>query len=1257
MKVWKSPVFYFGILLIIAVAGLLAAPYIVNWNSYRADLEAYGKKLTGRAVAIEGPISAQLFPWPKLTAYNVRIANPAGLDQQDFAHADRLVVRMTLAGLLQGGIDVDSVEIDSPVLRFERLATGEGNWNFKPAKDLVKSDILSRVKLDSITLRDGTVEFADRRRGETFRLDDFNATLSSPAITGPWRLRSQSLYNDKGVDIGLTTAVWTPDAPFRFGVRVAQTDGSGIIFSFDGAHDGKSAEGSIRVEPAVTESGKGDAEGKLRPLALTSKVTADFDRIALQSIEIGPTDPKEGGALVTGSASLKLGRHADASVDLKATMLDLDELAGARSRDMLREAGSLAVAKSLLSSLPADMSLSGRMAVTALRTGGETLGNAVLAFDADRDALRISEFSAGLPGNSQALFKGVYFPGEQGGELSGDLAVEANDLRQLVTWVWPDAKPAIAAAWTGSRGRFKMQTALGINDAAVRFSKTQYELDGELGTAELSVASAGRQAVDLRIDAKRIDIDSYAPQGFSTVSAAASKGVGSLAMLVLPYADAPDLRLTVQAAELLLNGVTAKDVAVDLQSGANGLDLRTLDIGSVGGARLQATGLILDVGKGADGSIGLTAEAQDPRELLQLLGLIHGGGNPLWSRDLGPAALKGDVSVKPGERGPAVDFSLVGTAGELTLSATGAISDMRDVSGEIAVSSKTSGRLVTLLGIEPAVQGGDPGRLVIKAAGTPADGYMADASIQAYGARADYRGSLDPWRPGLGLEGKVSLRSTDAGVLFEATGIPISALPHEVLVIDAAIAGKDAGWSLSDVTGRLGEAPISGNVTVDSAGKVDGRFETGPLSLADVLAPVFVAWSGAKPDLEASFSASLPFGLTGELWIKPDKLKITEQFTARDAEIGIAASAGEIRLAMFGKDEGGRDAQIEVASQGMDSSRKLKGKVVIPVDLAAQLRVAGGPSVASGVGRIEVGFEGEGRSPGGALASLGGSGSYGFDDVRLLNISPKDFNAALGAAKDAAGITKAFDALRSGEGFELGKVDGTITISNGEVGFLPLERKTADADVMVKTVAELALGEIDTDITVALKARPDLPAMNLSYAGRPSALTRNEDNAELATKLGVTIMQQGIDELERLQQEQKRLAEQEEKQRIEDQAKLEAYYAQRDELLLRKRELKIHAEMRVIEAERLRRQIEAERAANADINKSETKQRLRELRTYRRLSRLSQAQEKPKPVETVRSEPRPVPPPRPAKPEPVILVQPETAPVIISPPPGSSPSQ
>ena len=101
MKVWKSPVFYFGIVLVLAVFSAMLAPFVVDWGKYRAGLEAYGEKLTGRKVEIAGPIGVRLFPWPRLTAHEVRIANPPGSAGTWFATADQIVVRMNLGRPVQ----------------------------------------------------------------------------------------------------------------------------------------------------------------------------------------------------------------------------------------------------------------------------------------------------------------------------------------------------------------------------------------------------------------------------------------------------------------------------------------------------------------------------------------------------------------------------------------------------------------------------------------------------------------------------------------------------------------------------------------------------------------------------------------------------------------------------------------------------------------------------------------------------------------------------------------------------------------------------------------------------------------------------------------------------------------------------------------------------------------------------------------------------------------------------------------------------
>lgn len=1256
--VWSSPVLYLGILLVVAVVSLLVAPFVIDWNGYRADLEAYGKKLTGREVIVGGPVSARLFPWPRLTVENVRVASPEGMDAREFASAARLTVRMTLQGLLQGGIDVESIDIEEPELNFERLESGESNWVLAPSADLVNSDILSRVRLDKITLTGGTVNYHDRRRGETVTLDDINADVASPGVAGPWRLRAKALYQDKPVSVALNTAAWVRGQPFLFGVKFQAADNSGKVYSFDGSYKDGMAEGNVQVAPAQSEDGKGDAEGQLRPLVFTAKARGNFEQLDFTDIQVAHDDPADAGAIATGTASLRFGRHIDATADLQASMLDLDELVGAKSRDVLREAGSLAVVDGLLALLPQDMSLDGSVKVTALKSEGQTFDNVMLAIAAERDRLTVNRFSSGLPGRSEMLFKGSYFTAPGGGELTGDLGLEANDLREFALWLWPGVKDSLGALWTGSRGRLKLQTGLSLTPQGLRLTNSAFELDGVSGKGALAVTSAGRGAVDLSVETGRLDLDAYAPQGIPAVQAAAEQGAASLLHAVLPRPDAPDLRLKVRAGELLMNSVTAQDVTLDLQSGANGMDLRALNIGSVGGATVSASGLILDNGKGADGSVSLEVKADDPGELVRLMGLAGNEGLPVWARDLGATSLRADLGVKPGEGGPVTSLKAGGTAGQLKLSASGTLAAGNALTASARIVAPGSARILALIGLAPKVQDSLPASLSFDLEGNMASGFATTATLQALGGRLDYQGAANPLAEGYGLDGKLALRATEAGPVFAATGLPAADYASGVLVGDAALAWGDGKWRLSGINGRVGTSAFGGEASLTPARVLDARLDTGPLRLGDLMAAAFLDWAGPAADLETGFATALPFGITGQLWLAPSALQVHRHFTAQSASVGIEAKQGEIHLAMLGKDPNGRDAKLDLTSTGSDESRKLSGTLRMPVDLAQQLALVTGGPVASGEGQVELAFAGEGRSPGAALASAQGKGSFTLDGFRLLGITPSAFTAALSQAKDASGIGAAFAAMRGGEGLDLGAASGAITISGGEMRFAPVRHSDADAGVTVETVADLVQGEVDMEVGLALKSRPGLPPMSVAYAGPPMALVRTENNSEIATSLGVTIMQQGINELERLQQEQARLAQEEEKQRAEDEARLQAYYAQRDELLLRRRELKVHAEMQVMEADRLRRQIEAERAANADINKAEIRQRLRELKTWRKAA----GPDSGKPVFGQSGEtpaPRPSPNIRkpPPKPGPVILAKPPGAPVVISPPPDKSFSQ
>ena len=89
-------------------------------------------------------------------------------------------------------------------------------------------------------------------------------------------------------------------------------------------------------------------------------------------------------------------------------------------------------------------------------------------------------------------------------------------------------------------------------------------------------------------------------------------------------------RLTVQSGKTLLNGVDARDVAMDIAAIGGNIDLKTIEIGNVGNARLEISGPpVADRRPEVKGAVSTSVTADDPRSLLQLLGLYPKDGVPV----------------------------------------------------------------------------------------------------------------------------------------------------------------------------------------------------------------------------------------------------------------------------------------------------------------------------------------------------------------------------------------------------------------------------------------------------------------------------------------------------------------------------------------------------------------------------------------------------------------------------------------------------
>ncbi len=1208
MKMWKSPVFYFGVLLAVFILAALAAPFVLNWNSYRTDLEAYGQKLTGRDVAIRGPIGVRLFPWPRLIAEDVVIANPDGFKQPVFASADKITVTMTLGALMNGVIQVESIEVQKPVILLERTRDGNGNWLLSPSENVRNSRLIEHVMLDQITIHEGSIVFDDARRASRRVLENVNATFSAPGLSGPWRSSGNLQAEGASFTYTASTANWESGKPLRFGSRFYPAEQAGYSYGIDGESDFRSVKGEARVMPVANAEGKSDTEGKFRQVTVKSKFAGDFSKLEFSDVEIRPADTGDQSTLLTGQGSLTLGETISATATIVAPRVDLDQLTGAGTRALLRDGGGLALINGLFGHLPAKFDVTAELGVMALRAGGENLENGKLKFSANHEAVRIAELSASMPGRTNALFKGVFFPGDAYSELGGNLALETYDARAFASWLWPEAKPAFASSWTGSRGHLKASSDVALTSSKLAFQNAEYELDGERGKAEFALLVNGdRPILNVRLDASVLDVDSFLAKGLSAVSPEQSVTWAWLLQGFVAEQSKRDMRLAVRAGTLHLNGADASDVVLDVETTVKGFELKQLEIGSVGGAAVKGAGLFLNGENGADGQVVTDFSAENPKGLLRMIGLLPRERDPPWTRVLGKTKAKLTLSAGAGSPPAAMGFAIEGASGDLALQARGTFSALlgQDVSlsWSGSLNSPKSSVFAQFL-TDDVAESTLPASLTVSGQGSFAAGFKIEASSLVYNTTLHYQGAFNPVADYFGASGNFDLQAGDAQELAHAIRMPSREPLQGALTASGTIVSSPQNFSAPHVSGTWAAQSFGGTATFTRDGSLSASVDTSQLSLPALMAPVFLPWGGPGVELSKVFPEAWLHGLKTEIWVRPKLLEFYPGLAIAGAEIGLKSDAAHIEFAAYAKAKDGARIAVEVNGTRAGDTTKFNGQLAMPFDLARLLRFADGKPLAEGEASIDLKFEAEGRSPASALATLSGTGAFSFVGGRLTAISPENFSSLIGQAKTAETLRSSLDAIRGpGQGVGFNAVFGSIAFKDGVGTISPFSTATGDAGVIVKPTVDLSEGQIAIVTGLALKALPNLPPMNIAYSGAPDALSSREDSVELSSFLGLKVLSQGVDDLEKVQAEQQRLALEQEKMQKEDERRLADFYAQRAEIRLRQRELRIHAAQRALDKAvtdaALARLVEE----GAAINRSEVRQRLRELR-FRRQQQL-----------------------------------------------------
>jgi len=189
---------YSLIVIVLVIATLLVAPFFIDVNTYKTQIEEGVEDATGRKLSI-GNINASLFPWIGIELDDVHLANRQGFSDREFLSVERLNVKLALLPLLSKNIEIKDFEVTTPKVYLERHTDGETNWgdlvSSQPASvsgtgepvDLAESGAapaLAALQAESLSLVGGEATWVDGKAAPVV-LSDLNVALRDVQLERP----------------------------------------------------------------------------------------------------------------------------------------------------------------------------------------------------------------------------------------------------------------------------------------------------------------------------------------------------------------------------------------------------------------------------------------------------------------------------------------------------------------------------------------------------------------------------------------------------------------------------------------------------------------------------------------------------------------------------------------------------------------------------------------------------------------------------------------------------------------------------------------------------------------------------------------------------------------------------------------------------------------------------------------------------------------------------------------------------------------
>ena len=641
-------------LIIVLGAAVLVGPSFIDWNSYKDEITRTVEEQTGRRLQIDGDISFQILPAPRLSVEQLKLANIEGGSADTFVSADALQIHVALAPLLTGKIKVASVTLNDPVVALEQFPDGRNNWTFtapgSPAKEAAGSTEEAKpaeggdidFSLDGAVITNGRISFFDHGTGTTHTLSGLDAALSASSLNGPFKLTGDLTY--KGVPVTLSAATGQIDAgratPLEtivtLGDKAAELSYSGTLVLGDTPRlmgtIGATSKDLVAAGAALAPLGSGtDAlpPAPAGPFKLSAKLQASPEQATLSDLVLNA-----GGFSGKGSVTASLADRVAIGAALALDRFQLDEVLASLTKKATGPAPAPSSSPAPSNSADAGFTLPAGIDADLVLTadavdyrGGVIRQPRLEASLADGVAV-LKNFSAQMPGGSDISLSGSLESANGGPQFSGRADFVSDNLRGTLGWLGADLDSVAADRLRkGSLG-----ADITANQEQIQLTNWTMDLDTTRIRGGLTLLLRDRPAFGLALDLGKINLDAYLPPNGQTdtqkpaatdqSAAAGSTQPGPSPMeqvaVALNSFDA-NVRIGFEEITVHKTPIIGGQLEARIQNGA--LSVNKLAIADFGGAKVTLSGSLAGAVSDPNTKLEFDVDAKSLARLARLAGM------------------------------------------------------------------------------------------------------------------------------------------------------------------------------------------------------------------------------------------------------------------------------------------------------------------------------------------------------------------------------------------------------------------------------------------------------------------------------------------------------------------------------------------------------------------------------------------------------------------------------------------------------------